>query len=80
MDHFPRGHSASEKTRSTAVYVYEVASPEAAPFTPQFKRSLIKGEPLQNCRSISEVIDFFKGYRELDQEKSSNIKYKKKSI
>lgn len=66
----------------------EIDTPQAAPFIPQFKIILIKGEPphmrinlagpLKNFRTVSDVIDFLKGYRELDQEIviALNIKWK----
>lgn len=62
----------------------EVAIPQAAAFTPQFKRIFIKevpphvrinlAGPLQSCRTVSKVI----GYRELDQEKVVTLNIRRK--
>ena len=66
----------------------KVATPQAAPFLPQFKRSSIKGTPphirislagqLQNYRTVSEVIRLFNGYRELDKEKVVTLNIRRK--
>lgn len=66
----------------------EAATPQAAPYMPQFKRILNKGAlphvrinlagPLQNCRTISEVMNFFKGCGELDQGKVVTLSIRRK--
>ncbi|XP_059101848.1 uncharacterized protein LOC131895456 [Peromyscus eremicus] len=70
-------------------FIYnQVPTPQAAPFTPQFKKIIIKGAPahlkmslagpLQACQTISDAMEFFKSYREMDIDKVVSFNVNKK--
>lgn len=61
-------------------FIYnQVPTPLASPLQPEFKKIIVKGAPphlkmslvgsLQGCRTIDEAVQFFKGFRELEQDK-----------
>lgn len=68
-----------------------VSTPQAAPLLPSFRRIIVKGAPnnikmtiagpLSNCATIADAINYFKEFRELQQEKvvSLNVQGKIKA-
>ena len=88
MDDIPGRYTASKKIRHIEFIDNETNTPQAAPLIPQFKKIIIKeapphlrmslAGPIQNCQTVAEAIDFFKNFREMDNDKVLSFLVSKK--